>query len=148
MSSASLSSKSMLQIKKRINHCTTHYKKGQQDATKGIWLKARRSKIGEDTSLSGFVGINPRCQGHNWGLLGSNKLKWSPQFILHTYTGNHPHKTTESVYTLISRLECYSSFEMWNHRWNARICKQFKWFRIFSFAKRSCVKEAGLDFQS
>ena len=120
--------------------------KGQQDATKGIWLKARRSKIGEDTSLSGFVGINPRCQGHNWGLLGSNKLKWSPQFILHTYTRNSPHKTTESVYTLISRLECYSSFEMWNYRWNARKCQQFKWFRIFFICKEKLRKGGRFGF--
>ena len=81
--------------------------KGQQDATKGIWLKARRSKIGEDTSLSGFVGINPRCQGHNWGLLGSNKLKWSPQFILHTYTLGTPHTKQMKVCTL------------WSAGWNA-----------------------------
>ena len=120
--------------------------KGQQDATKGIWLKARRSKIGEDTSLSGFVGINPRCQGHNWGLLGSNKLKWSPQFILHTYTGNPAHKTTESVYTLISRLECYSSFEMWNHRWNARGCQQFKWSSILFICKEKLRKGGRFGF--
>ena len=57
-----------------------------------------------------------------------------------------PHKTTESVYTLISRLECYSSFEMWNHRWNARGCQQFKWSSILFICKEKLRKGGRFGF--